>query len=121
LGTVLPGSEYFYSVFGIVLPGSNYFVQLWVKTFSGYLIVPHHLFRKTCVVSELEISSFCVELTFLDPNTPPKVISDKLNETAALTRKAPDTHSEFYGRRIERGVILKSGHEIKISSDINSD
>jgi hypothetical protein len=34
--------------------------------FAGYLIVWHHLFRKTCVVSELEISSFCVELTFLD-------------------------------------------------------
>jgi hypothetical protein len=65
-GSVIPKTEHNCSVLGITLPGSNYFVQLWVKTFSGYLIVPYHLFRKTCVVSELEISSFCVELTFLD-------------------------------------------------------
>jgi hypothetical protein len=37
-----------------------------VKTFSRYLIVRYHLFRKTWVVSELEISSLRVELTFLD-------------------------------------------------------
>jgi hypothetical protein len=47
--------------------GFKVLVQLWVKPFSKYLIVPCHLFRKTWIVSELEISSLrCFELTFLD-------------------------------------------------------
>jgi hypothetical protein len=53
--------------------------------------------------------------------TPPKVIIGKLDEIAALTRKPIDTQSEFYGRIIDRGVILNGGREMKISSAINPD
>jgi hypothetical protein len=53
--------------------------------------------------------------------TPPTVIVGKLDEITALTRKAADTQSEFFGRIIERGVILNGGREMKIPSAINPD
>lgn len=53
--------------------------------------------------------------------TPPKAIIGKLEEITALTRKAPDTQSEFYGRIIQNGVVLNGGREIKISSATNPD
>ena len=52
---------------------------------------------------------------------PPKVIIGKLDEIAALTRKAPDTQSEFFGRVVERGILLNGGREMKIASAINPD
>ena len=59
--------------------GFKVLVQLWVKTFSKYLIVPCHLFRKTWVVSELEISSWrCFELTFFDLCCPPPIFGSSL-------------------------------------------
>jgi hypothetical protein len=54
-------------------------------------------------------------------NTPPRVIIGKLDEIAAITRKAPDTTSEFFGRITERGVLLNKGREMKIPSAINPD
>ncbi len=54
-------------------------------------------------------------------HTPPKVIIGKLDEIATLTRKSPDTQSEFLGRTVERGVMLNSGGEMKISNVINPD
>jgi hypothetical protein len=53
--------------------------------------------------------------------TPPKVIIGKLDEIAALTRKASDTQSEFYGRIIERGVVLNGGRDAKVPIAINPD
>jgi hypothetical protein len=53
--------------------------------------------------------------------TPPKVIIGKLDEIAALTRKSADTQSEFFGRIVDRGVVLNGGREMKISSAINPD
>jgi hypothetical protein len=53
--------------------------------------------------------------------TPPRVIIGKLDEIAALTRKSADTRSEFFGRIIERGVVLNGGREMKIPSIINPD
>lgn len=53
--------------------------------------------------------------------TPPKVIIGKLEEIAAITRKAVDTQSEFYGRIVDRGVVLNGGRDMKISSAINPD
>jgi hypothetical protein len=44
------------------------FCSVMDENLSGYLIILYHLFRKTWVVSELEISSFRAELTFLDSN-----------------------------------------------------
>jgi hypothetical protein len=54
-------------------------------------------------------------------DTPPKVIIGKLDEIAALTRKPADTTSDFFGRIIERGIVLNNGREMKISSAINPD
>ena len=53
--------------------------------------------------------------------TPPKVVLGKLEEISALTRKAPDTYSEFFGRIVDRGVVLNGGREMKIPSAINPD
>ncbi len=53
--------------------------------------------------------------------TPPRVIIGKLDEIAALTRKSTDTQSEFFGRIVERGVLLNGGREMKIPSVINPD
>lgn len=53
--------------------------------------------------------------------TPAKVIIGTLDEIAALTRRAADTQSEFFGRIVERGVLLNAGRPMKISSAINPD
>ncbi|CAF0721647.1 unnamed protein product [Adineta steineri] len=53
--------------------------------------------------------------------TPPKVIVGKLDEIATITRKLPDTQSEFFGRIVDRGVLLNGGREMKIKSAINPD
>ncbi|CAF0826330.1 unnamed protein product [Adineta steineri] len=53
--------------------------------------------------------------------TPPKVIVGKLDEIAAITRKPLDTQSEFFGRIVDRGVLLNGGREMKIKSAINPD
>jgi hypothetical protein len=53
--------------------------------------------------------------------TPPKVITGKLDEIAALTRKPVDTQSEFYGRLVHRGVVMNGGREMKVKSAINPD
>jgi hypothetical protein len=53
--------------------------------------------------------------------TPPKVIIGKLEEIAVLTRKSADVQSEFFGRIVERGVMLNNGRVMKISSAINPD
>ncbi|UJR38001.1 hypothetical protein I4U23_030683 [Adineta vaga] len=53
--------------------------------------------------------------------TPPKVVTGKLDEIAALTRKPVDTKSEFYGRIVDRGILLNGGREMKIRSAINPD
>lgn len=38
-----------------------------------------------------------------------------------MTRKPLDVKSEFYGRVVERGVLLNNGREMKIPSAINPD
>lgn len=53
--------------------------------------------------------------------TPPKVLVGKLEEINTLARKPPDTQSEFYGRVVQRGVLLNNGREMKIPSAINPD
>jgi hypothetical protein len=52
---------------------------------------------------------------------PPKVIIGKLDEIAVLTKKSPDVQSEFFGRIVDRGVMLNNGREMKLSSVINPD
>jgi hypothetical protein len=44
LRIALPGLAYFCSVLGMALPSSMYFVQFWIKTISGYLIVPRNIY-----------------------------------------------------------------------------
>lgn len=53
--------------------------------------------------------------------TPARVLVGKLEEINALARKAPDTQSEFYGRIVQRGVLLNAGRTMKIPSAINPD
>lgn len=53
--------------------------------------------------------------------TPPKVIIGRLDEIAELTRKPADTQSEFFGRIVDRGVVMNAGREVKIKSAINPD
>lgn len=52
---------------------------------------------------------------------PPKVIIGKLDEIAVLTKKSPDVQSEFFGRIVDRGVMLNNGREMKLSSVVNPD
>jgi hypothetical protein len=49
------------------------------------------------------------------------VIIGKLDEIAVLTKKSPDVQSEFFGRIVDRGVMLNNGREMKLSSVINPD
>ena len=53
--------------------------------------------------------------------TPPRATIGKLEEIAAITRRPPDTQSEFYGRIVERGTLLNGGRSMKIVSVINPD
>ncbi len=53
--------------------------------------------------------------------TPPKAIIGKLEEIAIITKKPPDVQSEFFGRIVDRGVMLNKGREMKISSVTNPD
>ncbi|CAF0890493.1 unnamed protein product [Adineta ricciae] len=80
------------------------------------------MFLRTAQDQNREVSY--VVLTRSKPvitQTPPKVIIGKLDEIAALTRKPIDTKSEFYGRIIDRGVLLNGGREMKIPSAVNPD
>ncbi len=49
------------------------------------------------------------------------MIIGKLDEIAVLTKKSPDVQSEFFGRIVDRGVMLNNGREMKLSSVINPD
>jgi hypothetical protein len=49
------------------------------------------------------------------------VIIGKLDEIAVLTKKSPDVQSEFFGRIVDRGVMLNNGREMKLSSVVNPD
>lgn len=53
--------------------------------------------------------------------TPPKAIVGELEEISVITKKPPDTQSEFFGKVVERGILLNEGREMKISSAINPD
>ena len=49
------------------------------------------------------------------------MIIGKLDDIAVLTRKSADVQSEFFGRIVERGMMLNNGREMKISSAVNPD
>ncbi len=49
------------------------------------------------------------------------MIIGKLDEIAVLTKKSPDVQSEFFGRIVDRGVMLNNGREMKLSSVVNPD
>ena len=74
-------------------------------------------------------SNHCTEVSYvvltrsrpMITQIPPKVIIGKLDEIAALSRKPPDTLSEFYGRIVEHGIVLNGGREMKIPSALNPD
>ena len=53
--------------------------------------------------------------------TPPRAIVGKLDEIAVVTRRPPDTQSEFFGRVVERGTLLNGGKQMKIPSVTNPD
>ncbi|CAF1123849.1 unnamed protein product [Rotaria magnacalcarata] len=80
------------------------------------------LFVRTAQDQNKEVSY--VVLTKSRPmitQTPPKIIIGKLDEITILTRKLPDTQSEFVGRIVENGLVLNSGRETKIPSATNPD
>ena len=53
--------------------------------------------------------------------TQPKTIIGNLEEIGAITRRPPDTQSEFYGRVVERGTVLNGGRSMKVASVTNPD
>ena len=75
-----------------------------------------------CFTDHVEVSY--VVLTQSRPvitQTPPRAIVANLDEIATITKKSADTRSEFFGKVIERGVLLNGGREMKITSVTNPD